>query len=137
MEDRIKSFGHGGSDFYSMWHFVEKIKGNPDADIIDVYEALDMALPGMFAFHSILDGGKSKDIPDLRYKSVRDTFRNDTACTDAKVAGDKLLPTTSKGTPDIDDAVYENMKRLWDEECRKKDSGYRLAAFKQGSDPKK
>ena len=135
MEDRIKGFGHGGSDFYCMWHFVEKIKGNPDADIIDVYEALDMALPGMFAFRSILDGGRSKDIPDLRDRAVRDAFRNDTACTDSRVAGAMLLPTTSKGTPDIDDAVYENMKRLWEEEL-KKDSGYRLAAFRQGSKPK-
>ncbi|MBP3361639.1 MAG: Gfo/Idh/MocA family oxidoreductase [Clostridia bacterium] len=133
MEDMAKGYGHGGSDFYTMWHFIEKIKGNPDADIIDVYEALDMFLPGMFAYRSILDGGKSQEIPNLRDKSIRGRWRNDTACTDPKAAGDMLLPVFSKGTPDIDDGVYEYMKKLWDEECQKEDGNYRAQAFKQGS----
>lgn len=132
-EDKIEGFGHGGSDFYSMYHFVEKIKGNPDADIIEVYEAMDMFLPGMFAYRSILDGGVPKEIPNLRDKAVRELWRNDTACTDPKVAGDMLLPTFSKGTPEIDDSVYDYMKKLWDEECKKDDGNYRAAAFNQGS----
>lgn len=110
-----KSAGHGGSDFYSMYHFVEKIKGNPEADIIDVYEALDMFLPGMFAYRSILEGGASKEIPDLREKSVLDAWRNDTACTDPKTAGAMLLPTFSKGTPEIDASVYDYMRQKWQE----------------------
>lgn len=118
-EEKTEGFGHGGSDFYSMYHFVEKIKGNPDADIIDIYEALDMFLPGMFAYHSILDGGAAKEIPNLRDKGIRELWRNDTACTDPKVAGDMLLPTFSKGTPEIDDSVYDYMKKLWDDECKK------------------
>ena len=132
-EDKIEGFGHGGSDFYSMYHFVEKIKGNPDADIIEVYEAMDMFLPGMFAYRSILDGGVPKEIPNLRDKAVRELWRNDTACTDTKVSGDMLLPTFSKGTPEIDDSVYDYMKKLWDEECKKDDGNYRAAAFNQGS----
>lgn len=131
--DKIEGFGHGGSDFYSMYYFVEKIKGNPCADIIDVYEALDMFLPGMFAYRSILDGGVSKEIPNLRDKTVRDLWRNDTACTDPKVAGDMLLPTCLNGTPEIDDSVYDYMKKLWDEECKKEDGSYRTSAFNQGS----
>lgn len=132
-EDKIEGFGHGGSDFYSMYHFVEKIKGNPDADIIDVYEALDMFLPGMFAYRSILDGGVPKEIPNLRDKAARELWRNDTACTDPKVAGDMLLPTFSKGTPEIDDSVYDYMKKLWDAECQKEEGNYRAMAFNQGS----
>lgn len=131
MEDKLDGYGHGGSDFYTMWHFIEKIKGNPEADIIDVYEALDMSLPGMFAYRSILDGGKSKDIPNLRDKSIRDAWRNDTACTDPKVAGDMLMPTYSLGTPEIDDSVYEYMKELWEEECRNPEGKYREAALNQ------
>ena len=133
MEDKVEGFGHGGSDFYSMYHFIEKIKGNEDADIIDVYEALDMFLPGMFAYRSILDGGIPKEIPNLRNKEEREKWRGDTACTDPKVAGDMLLPTFSKGTPEISDDVYDYMKKLWDEECAKKDGGnYRSVAFSQG-----
>ena len=126
-------FGHGGSDFYSMYHFVEKIKGSKDADTIDVYEALDMFLPGMFAYRSILKGGIPVEIPNLRDKAVREQWRNDTACTDPKVAGDMLLPTFSKGTPDIDDGVYEHMKQLWQAECESSEGNYRSIAFNQGS----
>lgn len=127
------AFGHGGSDYYSMYNFVEKIKGNPEADTIDVYEALDMFLPGMFAYRSILKGGIPMDIPNLRDKAEREKWRNDTACTDKKTAGDMLLPVFSKGTPEIDQSVYDRMLDLWHEECKKKDGNYRAAAFGQGS----
>lgn len=133
MEDKVEGFAHGGSDFYSMYNFVEKILGNSDADIIDVYEAMDMFLPGMFAYRSILDGGVPKDIPNLRNKNERDIWRNDTACTDPKVAGDMLLPTFSKGTPEIDESVYTRVKECWEKECQDKDNGYINEAFRQGS----
>lgn len=132
-EDKMEGFGHGGSDFLCMYHFVEKIKGNPEADIIDVYEALDMFLPGMFAYRSVLDGGAPKEIPNLRDKNIRELWRNDTACTDPKTAGNMLLPCFSKGDQEIDDSVYEYVKGLWKKECEKKDGTYREAAFKQGS----
>lgn len=122
-DEIAKSFGHGKSDFYSMYNFAQKVLGDENADIIDVYEALDMFLPGMFAFRSILAGGVSMDIPNLRDKEEREKWRNDTACTDPKVAGDMLLPTRKDGTPEIDDAVYDRMKALWLEKCRKKKEG--------------
>ena len=128
----VEGFGHGGSDFYSMYHFVEKINGNKDADTIAVYEALDMFLPGMFAYRSILKGGIPMEIPNLRDKSVRKQWSDDTACTDPKVAGDMLLPTFSKGTPDIDDGVYEHMKNLWEAECQSGRDNYRSLVFNQG-----
>ena len=131
----IEGFGHGGSDFYSMYYFVERILGDKNADIIDVYEAIDMALPGMFAYRSILKGGIPMEIPNLRDKSIRDQWRNDVACTDPNVAGDQVLPVFSKGTPDIDDGVYDHMKELWDEACRQQDN-YRSIAFSQGSKKK-
>ncbi|MBR5219064.1 MAG: Gfo/Idh/MocA family oxidoreductase [Clostridia bacterium] len=131
--DKIKGFGHGGSDFFSMYHFVEKILGNPEADIIDVYEAMDMWLPGLFAHRSVLEGNVLKEIPNLRVKSVREEWRNDVACTFPEIAGDALLPTCQGGTPDIDDGVYEHMKQLWDIERNKKEGSYRTMAFVQGS----
>ena len=129
----IEVFGHGGSDFYSMYYFVEKILGNKDADIIDVYEAMDMFLPGMFAYRSILAGGIPMQIPDLRDPAQREQWRNDTACTDPNVAGDMLLPTFSLGTPDIDDGVYAHMKALWDAECQDNSNNYRRRVLNLGS----
>ena len=125
------AFGHNGSDFYIMYNFVQKILGDKNADIIDVYEALDMSLPGMFAFRSILDDGKVKKIPDLRNKAERTKWRNDTACTDAKAAGDMLLPTCASGTPEIDDKVYEHMYRQWQDDL-KNSNGYMHLVFSQG-----
>ena len=111
--DESADFGHGGSDYYSMLNFVNKIQGKSDADIIDVYEAMDMFLPGLFAYRSVLNGGASMEIPDLRNKEEREKWRNDTACTDPKVAGDALLPVFSKGNPVIEQQVYDKMRDLW------------------------
>lgn len=121
-DEKCEKFGHGGSDFYSIWHFVEKIRGNKNADIIDIYEALDMALPGMFAYRSVLAGNKSMAIPDLRDKSIREKYRDDTMCTDPAVAGDKIMTTMSTGTPEIPDSVYEEQKKQWQESLEKGNS---------------
>ena len=113
-EEKSRGFGHGGSDFWSMYYFIEKIKGDETADTIDVYEALDMSLPGLFAFRSILAGGAPMEIPDLRRKEERDKWRNDVACTMPDVAGDMLLPTTKNGTPDIPDEIYDSQREKWE-----------------------
>lgn len=125
-------FGHGGSDFYSIWNFVEKLRGNEEADIIDVYEALDMGLTGLCAYRSILKGGVPVEIPNLRDKAVRELYRHDMACTDPKAAGEMLLPTMSNGTPEIPAEIYELMKQKWLQDLHS-DSGYTNAAFTQGS----
>ena len=125
-----KAAGHGGSDFYSMYNFIERLLGNEAADIIDVYEALDMGLPGLFAYRSILAGGIPMEIPNLRDKSVREKYRNDVACTKPDIAGDRLLPTISTGTPEIEDAVYDLMKEKWLKEISE-DTGYFHAAINQ------
>jgi len=111
--DNSEEFGHGGSDFWSMWNFVEKILGNPVADTIDVYEAMDMFLPGLFAYRSILQGGVRMEIPNLRDKYVREQYRNDVACTDIEVAGEDVLPLSSHPEPDIPDSVYERLREEW------------------------
>ena len=132
-EGEVEGFGHGGSDFFSMYYFIKKILGDEDADTIDVYEALDMFLPGLFAYRSVMAGGIPLAIPDLRDKAERDKWRHDTTCTDPKAAGDMLLPTFSKGTPEIPQEVYDRMARLWNEECGKTEGTYRSAALSQGS----
>lgn len=113
-DEKSRGFGHGGSDFYSMYYFIERIRGDETADIIDVYEALDMGLTGIFAYRSILAGGAETEIPDLRDPAQRDKWRNDVACTDPKAAGDSLLPTCRGGTPEIPDAVYDRMREKWE-----------------------
>ncbi len=113
-DEIANAYGHGNSDFYSMHNFVTKILGDPEADIIDVYEAMDMFLPGMFAYRSVLAGGIPMEIPNLRDPEVRKLWANDTTCTDPKVAGDQLLPVFSLGNPDIPPEVYQNMEQKWE-----------------------
>ena len=132
-EGEVEGFGHGGSDFFSMYYFIKKILGDEDADTIDVYEALDMFLPGLFAYRSVMAGGIPLELPNLRDKTQRDKWRHDTTCTDPKAAGDMLLPTFSKGTPEIPQEVYDRMEQLWNEECGKTEGTYRSAALSQGS----
>lgn len=131
-DEKLAQYGHNGSDYFTVYNFIEAINGNKNADIIDVYEALDMFLPGLFAYRSILQDGKKMKIPNLRNKEERDLYKSDTACVDSKVAGEMLLPTTSLGTPEIDKAVYENMYDTWKAEFDS-DNGYTKAAFTQSS----
>lgn len=130
-EQAAAAFGHGGSDFYSMYNFIEKILGNENADTIDVYEALDMFLPGLFAYRSVLAGGVPVDIPDMRNKEIREKYRNDVQCTDAAVAGDQYIPVFSQGNPEIKPEVYEKMRKMWEIESGS-NAGYAKAAFTQG-----
>ena len=109
-DEIAKGFGHGNSDFYTMYNFVSKVQGIESADTVDVYEALDMFLPGMLAYRSVLNGGIPMEIPNLRNKEEREKWRNDTACTDPKTAGEMLLPVFSAGNPDIPDSIYEDVK---------------------------
>ena len=108
--DRAKDFGHWGGDYYTLHNFVKAIKNDPSADLIDVYEALDMYLPGHFAHLSSLAGGMPMDIPDFRDKAVREKYRNDNRCCDPTVAGKDLLPSNPLGNFDYPDEVYDKVR---------------------------
>ncbi len=112
--------GHGGADYYLMHHIIESLRGNEKADVIDVYEAMDMFLPGMFAYFSALEGGIPMDIPNMRDPEEREKWRNDTRCTDPKVAGDMFIPGYSKGNPDIPEETYLKLQEKYREEMAKK-----------------
>ena len=111
--EEAKSYGHGSSDYYTMYNAIEKILGNSEADAIDVYEALDMFLPGLFAYRSILQGGAPMEIPDLRNREIRDQYRNDTACSDKKAAGEQYIPSYSKGNPEVPPEIYQRTRERW------------------------
>lgn len=105
--DKAEGLGHARSDYYPMHYFIEAIKGNEDAEIIDVYTAVDMTLPGIYAYYSVLDGGKPKTIPNLRLKQERDKVKDD----DRRPG--RELPTYSKGALDIDESVYEKIRTAY------------------------
>lgn len=111
--ERAAQSGHGGSDYNLMDQVINKINGDETAEVIGFYEACEMFLPGMFAYRSMLNGGIPMEIPNLRDKTVREQYRNDTMCTDPEVAGDMLIPCYHKGNPDIPDSTYERVRKIW------------------------
>ena len=83
---------------------------------IDVYQALDMFLPGLFAYRSILAGGIPVEIPDFRDEKARCDYRGDNMCTDPRIAsGENLQPSYSRGAIAVDDAVYARETTLYAE----------------------
>lgn len=113
--------GHGGSDFYTMHFFLDAILGRGSDDyLIDVYQALDMTIPGTLGYRSILDGNMPIDIPDFRDECAREQYRNDNWCLDPRLAGPgQPLNSCSHGAVDIDDLLYERQA----EEYRKLTGG--------------
>ncbi len=116
-DDGTDDGGHVDADKCIVSNFIAAVSGE-QADVIDVYEALDMFLPGLFAWFSVLDGGRPQDIPDLRDKAEREKWRNDFRCTDKSVARDRALPTYSKCVIDIPDEVYVGIKNKYIEKVQ-------------------
>jgi hypothetical protein len=97
-----------------MHYFLEKILGRPAGDLcIDVFQALDMSMPGILAYRSICQGNMPQTVPDLRDPSQREAWRHDNWCTNPAVAGDDLAPFNAQGDPEIPDEVYQRVRQKW------------------------
>jgi len=82
-----RTAGHGGGDFYTIAYFIEAILGRSRAPAIDVYTALDMTMPGLLGYRSIVEGNVPIEVPDMRRKRVREKYRGDNWSLDPKYAG--------------------------------------------------
>ena len=100
------------SDATGFGLFVAKILGDPVGIqySIDVYQALDMALPGLLGYRSILKNGTPFDVPNLRDPAIRDRYRNDLYATDPRTPAPYRLPTNKAGTPEVNESVYETVR---------------------------
>jgi len=102
----------GNGDYAAFGYFIGAIHGDAEGKkySIDVYSALDMALPGLLAYRSIVDHGMPYAIPDLRDRSIREQYRNDLWCTDPRTPEEYRLPTNKAGTPEVSETVYEAVR---------------------------
>ena len=107
--------GHGGGDFFTTYFFIQNILGDEEAkkNCIDVYQAIDMCIPGILAYRSIVNGNTPQEVPDLRIKEERDKYRNDTFCTAKDVAGDMYVSPNTQEDIEIPDSVYEMVRDKW------------------------
>lgn len=106
--------GHlANGDFAAFGYFIGAILGDEEGKrySIDVYSALNMALPGLLAYRSIVDDGKPYEVPDLTDLSVRKKYREDYYCTDPRTPEEFRLPTSKSGTPQVEEKVYETVQK--------------------------
>lgn len=68
--------GAGEGNYYTVKGFLDALRQS-SAPPIDVYRACDFTLPGILAYRSAVEGGRSIEIPDFRDPAVRNTYRND------------------------------------------------------------
>jgi predicted dehydrogenase len=74
--DMAERTGHGGGDFWVLYHFARQIlDGTPGP--FDVYISADCTLAGIQAYRSQCEGGAPLPVPDLRDAAERDRYRND------------------------------------------------------------
>ena len=101
--------GHGGSDFYTMHFFIESILDRPGKEhAIDVYQALDMTLPGILGYRSIWEGNIPIEVPDMRNREAREKYRHDNWSVDPKLAGPGQPEySCSHGPVEVPDSVYQ------------------------------
>jgi predicted dehydrogenase len=105
--------GHGGSDLAVIEGFIRCILfGEPNP--IDVYEALDMTLPGILAFRSAYEGTVPYEVPDFRDESTRRQHENDNWSCDPKYTGPGQ-PTSSSayGIVEVAEGVYAEQRRRY------------------------
>ncbi len=107
--------GHGGGDYYTLYYFIHSILGDEVAldRTVNVYEAVDMCIPGTLGYRSIVNGNAPVKVPNLRNKEERDAYRNDTFCTFPDIAGDQYAPTNIHNNGRIPDEVYEKVRKQW------------------------
>ena len=82
-----------------------EVRNPTDLFKVDVPESL---------YISIAEGNKPMKIPNLRNKEERDAWRNDTRCSFPHIAGDQLIPNNLWGDGEIDEAVFDEVRRRWE-----------------------
>ena len=107
--------GHGGGDFYTTHYFIQSILGNEQAKerSIGVYEAVDMSIPGILAYRSIVNGNAPIKLPNLRNVEERDAWRHDTFCTFPESAGEMYVSNDLSGKEEIPDEIFAEVERRW------------------------
>ena len=82
--------GHGGADFLTARLFVDCIRtGKQPEHPFDIYSAVNMSSVAILAHRSVLNGGKTYDIPNFKDEAERAQYENDYEspfyCSDGRV----------------------------------------------------
>ncbi len=89
--DEASKAGHGGSDFWTVYNFVNYLK-NDVAPFFDVYRGCCMSAVAILGWRSCLENGRVYKIPDFKNKEERDAWRNDDLTPFPDENGNTMLP---------------------------------------------
>ena len=74
----IRTSGHGGGDYLTARIFMEAIKeGTQPSHPFDIYSATVMSSVAILGHRSVLEGGKTYDVPDFRKEEDQKLYEND------------------------------------------------------------
>ena len=73
----VRDAGHGGGDYWVLRHFKAVCEGKEEP-YFDVYKSVQMSAVAILAWRSILEGGKTYEVPDFRTEEAREKYRFDT-----------------------------------------------------------
>ena len=77
-EDLINQSGHGGSDYLTARMFAECVLANKQPPHpFDIHSAVVMSSVAILGHRSMLEGGKTYDIPDFHDEACRKQYEND------------------------------------------------------------
>lgn len=74
-EEAVRS-GHDGGDFFMNYFFAEAVRTGTQP-YFDVYRGVTMAMVGIQAYRSAVEGSTRLEIPDMREEASRVAFEND------------------------------------------------------------
>ncbi len=87
--------GHGGGDFFAIWHFLRAVEDGRDP-YWDVYRATNIASCAILAHRSILNGNVGYDIPDFRREEDRRKYEYDRSSPFPDENGLVNIPVSSR-----------------------------------------
>ena len=112
--DKYLSAGHGGSDYFVMKHFKAVWEGKEEP-YFDVYRATQMSACAIMGWRSVLNGGKTQEVPDFRNEADRKKYENDPANPYPKADRSVDIPCCKKEyIPTEEELKFAN--DFWDRE---------------------
>lgn len=91
----VKESGHWGGDYWIMNHFKKLIQ-NEEETYFDVYRSTAMAAVAILGWRSVLENGKTFEIPDFKKEEDRKKYENDTLSPFPKADGSVDIPCCKK-----------------------------------------
>jgi len=94
--EEATSAGHGGGDFFTLYHFAEAIRTG-EQPWMNIYRGLDMSLAGILGWRSALADSATFEVPDFRDETVRRQYENDHFTPNPTAPEEYRLPSSILG----------------------------------------